>query len=119
MKKSIYYYLANKVDLLKKKKTRLRDIISLITSRREYLNKRKNEHKKITGSLVELTTFLGEDKLSSFKRRLEIIEKYEENKVRQEELIRDMKVLDVKISEASRNVKANARLNESLEKETN
>ena len=108
--------LSKQSRFIEEEKTRLRDIISLITSRREYLNKRKNEHKKITGSLVELTTFLGEDKLSSFKRRLEIIEKYEENKVRQEELIRDMKVLDVKISEASRNVKANARLNESLEK---
>lgn len=108
--------LSKQSRFIEEEKTRLRDIISLITSRREYLNKRKNEHKKITGSLVELTTFLGENKLSSFKRRLEIIEKYEENKVRQEELIRDMKVLDVKISEASRNVKANARLNESLEK---
>ena len=40
----------------------------------------------------------------------------EENKKEQEELIKEMKVLDIKISEASRNVKANTRLNESLEK---
>ena len=63
--------------------------------------------KKITGSLVELTSFLGEDKLSTYKRRLDIIEKYEENKKKeQEELIKEMKVLDIKISEASRNVKS-------------
>lgn len=108
--------LSKQSRYIEEEKTRLRDIINLIKDRRNYLDKRKNEHKKITGSLVELTTFLGEDKLSSFNKRLEIIEKYEENKIKQEELIRDMKVLDVKISEASRNVKANTRLNESLEK---
>ena len=108
--------LSKQTKYIEEEKTRLRNIISLVNSRREYLDRRKNEHKKITGSLVELTTFLGEDKLSSFERRLKVIEKYEKNKVRQEELVKDMKVLDVKISEASRNVKANARLNESLEK---
>ena len=108
--------LSKKAKFLDEEKTRLRSIITLINDRKEYLNKRKNEHKKITGSLVELTSFLGEDKLSTYKRRLDIIEKYEENKKEQEELIKEMKVLDIKISEASRNVKANTRLNESLEK---
>ena len=108
--------LSKKTKFLDEEKTRLRSIITLINDRKEYLNKRKNEHKKITGSLVELTSFLGEDKLSAYKRRLDIIEKYEENKKEQEELIKEMKVLDIKISEASRNVKANTRLNESLEK---
>ena len=50
--------LSKQSRFIEEEKTRLRDIISLITSRREYLNKRKNEHKKITGSLVEHTTFL-------------------------------------------------------------
>ena len=108
--------LSKKTKFLDEEKTRLRSIITLINDRKEYLNKRKNEHKKITGSLVELTTFLGEDKLVTFEKRLEIIEKYQKNKIKQEELIKDMKVLDIKISEASRNVKANTRLNESLEK---
>lgn len=108
--------LSKKAKFLDEEKTRLRSIITLINDRKEYLNKRKNEHKKITGSLVELTSFLGEDKLSTYKRRIDIIEKYEENKKEQEELIKEMKVLDIKISEASRNVKANTRLNESLEK---
>ena len=108
--------LSTKTKYIEEEKTRLRNIISLINERREYLDKRKKEHKKITGSLVELTTFLGEDKLVTFEKRLEIIEKYQKNKIKQEELIKDMKVLDIKISEASRNVKANTRLNESLEK---
>ena len=96
-------------------KSRLRKLISLVNERKKYLEDRKNKHRDITGSLVELTTFLGEDKLSVFKKRLDIIEKYEENKVRQENLIKEMKVLDVKLSEASRTVKANARLNDILE----
>ena len=96
-------------------KNKLRKIISLVTGRRNYLEDRKQKHKDITGSLVELTTFLGEDKLSVFRKRLYIIEKYEENKIKQENLIKEMKVLDIRISEASRNVKANARLNDSLE----
>lgn len=108
--------LSKKTKFIDEEKTRLRSIISLINDRKNYLNKRKNEHKKVTGSLVELTSFLGEDKLDAYERRLDILEKYEENKVKQEKIIKEMKILDVKISEASRNVKANTRLNESLEK---
>ena len=96
-------------------KSRLHKLISLIVDRKKYLEERKNKHKNITGSLVELTKFLGEDKLTVFKNRLEIIEKYEENKVRQENLIKEMNTLDVKLSEASRIVKANTRLNDILE----
>ena len=109
------HLLARETSFLSEEKEKLRDLISLILERRNYLEERKEKHKEITGSLVELTTFLGEDKLSVFRKRLKIIEKYEENKIRQEKLIKEMKVLDVKISEASRNVKANTRLNDSLE----
>ena len=102
-------------SLFAEEKNRLHKIISLIMEHKKYLEERKNKHKSITGSIVELTTFVGEDMLSSFKRRLEIIEKYEENKVRQENLIKEMKVLDVKLSESSRIVKSNTRLNDILE----
>lgn len=107
--------LSEEPKLFSEEKTRLRSIISLIEDRKKYLDARKLKHKKITGSLVELTTFLGEDKLLDFKNRLGIIEKYEENKIKQENIIKEMKSLDIKISEASRNVKANTRLNENLE----
>lgn len=107
--------LGEETKLFSEEKNRLRSIISLIEDRKKYLEERKLKHKKITGSLVELTTFLGEDKLQEFKNRLKIIEKYEDNKVKQEKIIKEMKSLDIKISEASRNVKANTRLNESLE----
>ena len=107
--------LSEEPKLFSEEKARLRNIISLIEDRKKYLEDRKLKHKRITGSLVELTTFLGEDKLSDFKNRLNIIEKYEDNKVKQEKIIKEMKSLDIKISEASRNVKANTRLNESLE----
>ncbi len=96
-------------------KSRLRKLINIIEERRKYLDERKAEHKKITGSLVELMTFLGEDKLSIFKRRLDIIETYEKNREEQESIMNEMKSLDIKISEASRNVKANARLDDILE----
>ncbi|MGM9881699.1 MAG: cell envelope integrity protein TolA [Bacilli bacterium] len=111
-----YMLLMNQnTKYFEEEKARLRNLISLITDRRSYLEERKIKHKNITGSLVELTTFLGEDKLTTLKKRLKVIEKYEDNKAKQETLIKEMKVLDVKISEASRNVKANMRLNESLE----
>ena len=96
-------------------KNRLRSLINIIEERRKYLEERKKEHKKITGSTVELTSFLGENELSTFKRRLEIIETYERNKDEQEKIMSEMKALDVKISEASRNVKANTRLDDILE----
>lgn len=107
--------LGENTRLFPEEKAKLRKLISLITERKEYLENRKNKHREITGSLVELTTFLGEDKLTTFKNRLEIIEKYEDNKAKQEKLIKEMKLLDVKLSEASRTVKANARLNDILE----
>lgn len=107
--------LSEEPKLFSEEKARLRNIISLIEDRKKYLEERKLKHKRITGSLVELTTFLGEDKLLDFKNRLRIIEKYEDNKVKQEKIIKEMKSLDIKISEASRNVKANTRLNENLE----
>ena len=96
-------------------KSRLRKLINIIEERRKYLDERKAEHKKITGSLVELMTFLGEDKLAIFKRRLDIIETYEKNREEQDNIMNEMKSLDIKISEASRNVKANARLDDILE----
>lgn len=96
-------------------KTKLRKLIDIIEERKKYLEERKKEHKKITGSLVELTTFLGEDKLTIFRRRLNIIETYEKNKEEQEKIMNEMKSLDIKISEASRNVKANTRLDDILE----
>lgn len=111
-----YMSLMNEnVKFFDEEKLRLNKLISLINSRKEYLDNRKNKHKDITGSLVELTTFLGEDKLSYFKKKLKTIEKYEENKIIKENIIEDMKLLDVRISEASRNVKANMRLNDMLE----
>ena len=107
--------LGEEATSFEEEKSRLRRIIEIIQSRRKYLDERKEEHKKVTGSTVELTTYLGEDKLSSFKRRLEIIETYEKNKEEQDNIMNEMKTLDIKISEASRNVKANTRLDDILE----
>lgn len=111
-----YLSLSSKESkLLEEEKDKLRSLISLIENRRSYLNQRKEKHKEVTGSLVELTTFLGEDKLTFYKKKLKTIEKYEENKLAKEKLISEMKTLDIKISESSRNVKANMRLNDMLE----
>ncbi len=107
--------LSKNTKFLDEEKSRLRALINLINDRHDYLEQRKVNHKKVTGSLVELTTFLGEDKLTVFKNRLKIIEKYEENKIKQDKLIKEIKELDIKISEASRSVKSDTRLNESLE----
>lgn len=107
--------LSEEAASFEEEKAKLRRLINIIDERRKYLDERKKEHKKITGSTVELTTFLGEDKLSIFKRRLDIIETYERNREEQENIMNEMKSLDIKISEASRNVKANARLDDILE----
>ena len=109
------HVLGEEAASFEEEKSRLTKLINIIEERRKYLDERKNEHKKITGSLVELTTFLGEDKLTIFKRRLDIIETYERNKEEQEKIMNEMKSLDIKISEASRNVKANTRLDDILE----
>lgn len=107
--------LGEEARFFTEEKRRLHNLISLILERKKYLEDRKDKHRNVTGSLVELTTFLGEDKLGVFKRRLEIIDKYEKNKSEQESIIKEMKMLDVRLSEASRTVKANARLNDILE----
>lgn len=109
------HILGEEAGSFDEEKAKLHRLIDTIEERRNYLDERKNNHKKITGSLVELTSFLGEDKLTAFRRRLEIIETYEKNKEEQEKIMNEMKSLDIKISEASRNVKANARLDDILE----
>ena len=76
----VYLNLAGKkTELLDEEKNRLRELISLVVERRDYLNKRRDDHEKVTGSLVELTTFNGEDKLSFYKKKLRVIEKLQEN----------------------------------------
>ena len=69
------HILGEEAGSFDEEKDKLHHLINTIEERRKYLDERKENHKKITGSLVELTNFLGEDKLSIFKRRLEIIEK--------------------------------------------
>lgn len=109
------HVLGEETGSFDEEKNKLHHLIETIEGRRKYLDERKENHKKITGSIVELTNFLGEDKLTIFRRRLEIIETYERNKEEQEKIMNEMKSLDIKISEASRNVKANARLDDILE----
>ena len=71
--------LGEEARFFTEEKRRLHNLISLILERKKYLDDRKDKHRNVTGSLVELTTFLGEDKLLDFKNRLRIIEKYEDN----------------------------------------
>ena len=112
------YALLNKSQVfsLEEEKKRLEKIIMLIEERSDYLENRKLKHQELTGSLVELTTFLGNDKLEEYKRNLDIIEKYKINKVDEERLTFEIRQLDSKINEANKKIKANNILNISLEK---
>jgi len=108
--------LDKKSNLIDDERQKLKDLIDLIENRKEYLNNRKIKHQQITGSLVELKTFIGEDKLVEYKHNLRIIEKYQANSSEYQTLTAEIKDLDSKIEESSKKIQVNTNLNSTLEK---
>ncbi len=109
------FIVGREINTLEEEKKRLNDVIDLIEKQKDYYKQRKKRHEDITGSLVELTTFIGEDKLEDYKKRLQIIEKYQANMKQKQNLEEDIKSLDIRINDANMKIKTNTNVNNSLE----
>ena len=86
--------------LVNEEKERLLCLIKLIEDRVEYVKNRRKNHKEITGYNVDYPTILGEDKIGEFKRNIKIIDKFNENKKKENQLSIEINELDLRISEA-------------------
>ena len=102
--------------LVNEEKERLLCLIKLIEDRVEYVKNRRKNHKEITGYNVDYPTILGEDKIGEFKRNIKIIDKFNENKKKENQLSIEINELDLRISEAVKKIKNNKNLNTTLEK---
>lgn len=108
--------LGSNTYLVKEEKERLLCLIKLIEDRIQYVKDSRSKHKEITGYNVDYPMVLGEDKLGEFKRNVKIIDKFNENKKKENQLSLEINELDAKISEAIKKIKNNKSLNTTLEK---
>lgn len=116
----IYEEFYNKLEnitstLIDEEKERLTNIISLIEDRIKYVNDSKENHKKVTGTLLETSNVLGESELSDYKKRVEIINKYKQNMKLKQELNKEISVLEEKEKVCLSKLKANDKINIELE----
>ena len=108
--------LGSSTYLINEEKERLLCLIKLIEDRIEYIKEKRNRHKELTGYSVSYPKVMGEDKLGEFKRNIKIIDKFNENKKKENSLSIEINDLDSKISEAVKKIKNNKNLNTTLEK---
>ena len=111
-----YNKLVSKTStLIDEEKDRLSNIVRLVEDRIKYLNNRKEKHKKITDTVVEQPSILGEFELNDYKKRLEIINKYKQNVKLKKELKREVSILEEKEKVCSLKLKSNDKINSELE----
>ncbi len=111
-----YYTLANKqCSLLNEEKNRITMLIDLINQRISYVEKRCNNHYRLTGESIDVEEVLGSLELDNLENRVRIIDKYVKNKKLETELNDDVKSLSNKIALASEKIEINKSLNVELE----
>ena len=108
--------LGSTTYLVNEEKERLLCLIKLIEDRIKYVKERRSKHKEATGYNVNYPEILGEDKIGEFKRNIRIIDKFNENKKKENQLSIEINELDANISEAVKKIKNNKNLNTTLEK---
>ncbi len=111
-----YNKLINKhTSLIDEEQEKLTNIISLIEDRIKYINEKRQKHKDITGTLIEIPKVLGEEKLADYKNKIEIINKYKQNIKLKKELNKEISVLEEKEKIYLSKLKANDKINVELE----
>ena len=108
--------LGSSTYLVNEEKERLLCLIKLVEDRIKYVKDNRNNHKEVTGHNIDYFTVPGEEKLGEFKRNVKIIDKFNENKKKENQLGLEINDLDERISEAVKKIKNNKNLNTTLEK---
>jgi len=108
--------LESNTYLVSEEKEKLLCLIKLVEDRIKYVKENRKAHKEVTGQNIDYFSVLGEDKLADFRRHIKIIDKFNENKKKENQLGLEINELDEKISEAVKKIKNNKNLNTTLEK---
>ena len=107
--------ISKHTSLIDEEQEKLTNIISLIEDRIKYINEKRQKHKDITGTLIEIPKVLGEEKLADYKNKIEIINKYKQNIKLKKELNKEISVLEEKEKIYLSKLKANDKINVELE----
>ena len=111
-----YYTLANKeCSFFDEEKKRITMLIDLIEQRLSYVEKRCNDHYRLTGETLDVSDVLGANTLDSLERRIKIIDKYNKNLKLDSELREEVDSLTSKIELTKEKMEINKSLNVELE----
>lgn len=106
---------SKKTFLMEEEKNKLLGIISLINERKAYINNQIQSNREVTALDIETPIILGEDQIEGFKRKVNIIEKYNSNLKMHASLIEEIEELNEKIEKAKTKIEGNKYLNVQLE----
>lgn len=107
--------VSKECGLLEEEKRRLTMLIDLINQRLSYVEKRCDDHYKLTGNSIDAKNVIGADTLDELENRIKIIDKYNKNTKLAQELRAEVDSLTSKISLASEKITINDRVNRDLE----
>ena len=102
--------------LMNEERDRIASLIDLINERLLYIEKRNNNHYKLTGEVMDIPEVLGSSMLESLEERINIIDRYQNNIKLKQELNESIESLVSKIELAEKKVSINESLNKELEK---
>jgi len=111
-----YNKLQNKKTfLMEEEKNKLLEIISLINERKAYINNQIQSNREVTALDIKIEPILGEDKIEEIKKKVKIIEKYNNNLKTHASLIDEINELNERIEKAKTKIEGNKYLNIQLE----
>lgn len=111
-----YNKLQNKKTfLMEEEKNKLLELISLINERKAYMANQIRSNREITALDIEMPSILGEDMLEEYKKKVKVIEKYNNNVKNHAILVEEIKELSDKIEKAKTKIENNKYLNIQLE----
>lgn len=111
-----YKRIHDKVALfLDEEKSKLENLINIVTCRLNYVQDSINKHGELTGNRLDIPEILGVDQLDDYRNTIRIIDKYNHNIKLSATLVEEIKRLDKKIKFAKERIDGNKKLNEQLE----
>ena len=103
------------VYLMDEEKSRLLELINLVSERRAYVNNQVINNRELTGIEIDTGVLLGEDELDNYKEQVKVIDRYKNNIKLESTLKDEILVLDENIKRANEKINNNKNLNKQLE----
>jgi hypothetical protein len=106
---------SKKTFLMEEERNKLLEIINLINERKAYINNQIKNNREVTALDIQAEPILGEDMLEEYKKKVKIIEKYNQNLKTHASLVEEIEELKEKITKAKAKIESNKYLNIQLE----